>query len=174
MKKLRIFESDGTMTLDSFLSEYTNYSPMKKCAFYAWVPDVQVQYVGGEYNVVDGKIGNYDAKSLIEEFDKKFIDIRKIDFESDSYDPYNEFRNILNNMTIFRKVVKESEYGEEDVADYFLNNLFGFSGFDFEGENWFVITRDIDPMGDLDKMYDEIVSAMSGMPMYDRSNEGYY
>lgn len=161
MKKLRIFESSDTASLDWFLSMHGDYNIVTRHAFYEWVSMIYDKHLGEESDVVDGKIDGYDVKSLMEKFIMSYagtVDSVYID----AYNPSERFYSKLDDMPIFRKVVDESKYSREDIADYFVNNLFDFVESTFEGEKVVFAFRKIDFTKNMKELFDEITSAMEG------------
>ena len=162
MKRLNIFESSDVMSLDWFLSAYGDYGLIVRCAFYEWVKMRYDKNIGEESDVVNGMIDSYDVEFLMRKFKMSYAGV----VDSTDIDPYNpndRFYTKLDVMPIFRKVVEESKYSREDVADYFVNDLFDFVESTFEGEKVVFAFCKIDyDEKNMKELFDEITSSMEG------------
>lgn len=159
MKKLRIFESEAEL-LGEFLNMRGDFTKFRRSAFYTWVSMKYGLEVGEGSEVVDGKIGGYDVRELMEKFNQSFMGVAG-STDMDMQDPDEIFYRILEKMPIFRMMVDESNYSREDIGEYFYKNLFDFVEDKSEEEMIWIFCK-IDFSKNMKELFDEITSAMEG------------
>ena len=160
MKKLRIFES-ASEQLEEFLSMRGDFTEFRRSAFYVWASVRYGLEVGEWSEVVDGKIGGYDVRELMEKFNQSYMGVVG-SLEIDLKNPDATFYPTLEKIPIFRKMVDESNYSREDIGQYFWNELFDFVESEFEGERIILVFCKIDFSKNMRELFDEITSAMEG------------
>ena len=160
MKKLRIFESEGEL-LEEFLSMRGDYGKWDRSAFYVWVSTRYDIKVSDKSEVVDGKIGGYDVRELMEKFNQSFMGVVG-STDIDMSNPGATFYTTLEKMPIFRMMVDESNYSREDIGQYFWDELFDFVESKFEGGRIIWTFCKIDFSKNMKELFDEITSAMEG------------
>lgn len=159
MKKLRIFESEAEL-LGEFLNMRGDYGKWDRSAFYVWVSTRYDIKVSDKSEVVDGKIGDYDVRELMEKFNQSFMGVVG-STDVDMSNPGATFYTTLEKMQIFRMMVDESNYSREDIGEYFYKNLFDFVE-DKSEEGMIWIFCKIDFSKNMKELFDEITSVMEG------------
>jgi hypothetical protein len=160
MKKLRIFESEAEL-LGEFLNMRGDYSKYTRTAFYDWMSLVHGEKVSDKSEVVDGKIGGYDVRELMEKFNQSFMGVVG-STDIDMSNPGATFYTTLEKMPIFRMMVDESNYSREDIGQYFWDELFDFVESKFDGGRIIWTFCKIDFSKNMKELFDEITSAMEG------------
>lgn len=161
MKKLRIFESDNTVSLDEFLSMYGDFTRFRTSAFYTWVSVRYDLKVKDKTEVVDGKINGYDVRELMEKFNQSFMGVAG-STNLDMQNPGAYFYPTLEKMPIFRMMVDESNYSREDIGEYFYKELFDIVEAPHDGGKIVWAFCKIDFSKNMKELFDEITSAMEG------------
>ena len=160
MKKLRIFESEAEL-LEEFLQMRGDYGKWDRTAFYVQVSTRYGLEVSDKSEVVDGKIGGYDVRELMEKFNQSFMGVVG-STEIDMKNPGATFYTTLEKMPIFRMMVDESNYSREDIGQYFWDELFDFVEYKLDWGKYIYAFCKIDFSKNMKELFDEITSAMEG------------
>ena len=160
MKKLKIFESEAEL-LGEFLNMRGDYDKYTRTAFYDWMSLVHGEKVGEKSEVVDGKIGGYDVRELMEKFNQSFMGVVG-SLDINMKNPGATFYTTLEKIPIFRMMVDESNYSREDIGQYFWDELFDFVESKFDGGRRIWAFCKIDFSKNMQELFDEITFAMEG------------